>query len=68
MMTYVWMYERIDRRNGLDKFYQVFLGRETCDLDRPEIYQLGRIFTRKANAERYCKLANRQAVRLEVTK
>ena len=54
------MYERILRRKGLDKFYQVFLGRETCDPARPEVYQLGRIFTRKANAERYCKMANRQ--------
>jgi len=55
-MTYFWKYQRQDY--GKRKQYMAVMGKDTCD--GFEVFCMGPIFARKAYAEKYCTLANRE--------
>jgi len=56
---YYWKYQRQDW--GKEKRYMAVFGKDACD--GFETYKGGDIFTRKTDAERYCKQANRELER-----
>ena len=56
-MTHYWKVEKVDSfRAG--KYYQPVKGHDECDGFHADV--VGRSFTQKRNAERFCKLANRE--------
>jgi hypothetical protein len=56
-MTWRWVYQRFDAHRDRMIRYQTLLVKDACD--GWEINQGGPFFTRKGDAERYCKQENK---------